>query len=77
MGGLLTTIAYVPQVWCLFKLKSAREISLTFTTLFLLGIGFWLAYGIVNGLLSIILWNSVTIVLGGLMFYAKIKYGRQ
>jgi MtN3 and saliva related transmembrane protein len=75
MGGLLTTGGFVPQVWRLFKLKSAREISLTFTSLFIIGIAFWLSYGIISGLPSVIIWNSITLVLGGCMLYAKLKYG--
>ncbi len=77
IGGVLTTGSLVPQIWRLFKLKSAREISLTFTTFYIFGIGFWLSYGIVQGLASIILWNSIGLIFGFIMLYAKIKYGRQ
>jgi len=76
MGGLITTGGFVPQVWRLFKLKSAREISLTFTLLFIVGITFWLLYGISLGLFSVIIWNSITLVLGCAMLFAKLKYGR-
>ena len=34
MGGALTTVGFMLQVWRLFRLKSAREISLPFTGLF-------------------------------------------
>jgi MtN3 and saliva related transmembrane protein len=74
-GGILTTGGFVPQVWRLFKLRSAREISLTFTTTFVVGIAFWLAYGIISGLPSVIIFNSITLALGGLMMYAKLRYG--
>jgi MtN3 and saliva related transmembrane protein len=76
IGGLLTTGGFVPQVWRLFKLKSAREISLIFTSFFVIGIAFWLSYGILSGLPSVILWNAMTLVLGSCMLYAKLKYGR-
>jgi len=76
MGGILTTGGFVPQVWRLFKLNSAHEISLTFTSLFVLGIAFWLSYGISLGLLPVIVWNSITLALGCGMLYAKLKYGR-
>ena len=75
LGGLLTTSAFVPQVWRLYRLKSAREISLSFTVMFVLGVVFWLAYGISFGLLSIVLWNTITFFLGCSMLYAKIKFG--
>ena len=76
IGGLLTTGGLVPQVWRLFKLKSAHEISLTFVSLFVVGVLFWLSYGILLKLPSIILWNSITLVLGFSMLYAKLKYDR-
>ena len=76
IAGALMTVGFVPQVWRLFKLKSAHEISLPFTSLFIVGIGFWLSYGIVSGLPSVIIWNSITLALGIGMLYAKLKYGR-
>ncbi len=76
VGGALTTIGFVPQIWRLFKLKSAHEISLTFTLFFILGVTLWLSYGISLRLASVILWNAITLVLGCAMLYAKLKYGR-
>lgn len=76
IGGLLTTMGMVPQVWRLYKLRSAREISLTFILLFIIGIIFWMSYGILRGLFSVIIWNSISLVLGCGMLYAKLKWGR-
>ncbi len=76
IGGALTTMGFVPQVWRLFRLRSAHEISLPFTVFFLLGIAFWLSYGISLGLLSVTIWNAITFVLGFAMLYAKLRYGR-
>jgi MtN3 and saliva related transmembrane protein len=76
IGGALTTVGFIPQVWRLFRLRSAREISLPFTILFLLGIAFWLSYGISLGLPSVIIWNATTFVLGCAMLYAKLRYGK-
>lgn len=76
LGGLFVTVGIVPQVWRLFKLKSAREISLSFTLLFLAGGLCWLAYGILFGLLPVIIWNTISSSLMCIMLYAKIKYSR-
>jgi MtN3 and saliva related transmembrane protein len=76
VGGALTTLGFVPQVWRLFRLRSAHEISLPFTILFVLGIAFWLSYGISLGLLSVIIWNATTLALACAMLYAKLKYGK-
>jgi MtN3 and saliva related transmembrane protein len=76
IGGALTTIAFIPQVWHLYRIKSAREISMPFTLMFLLGGAFWLTYGAVTGKPSVIYANSISLLLTGAMLVAKIKYGR-
>ncbi len=76
IGGFLTTSSMVPQLWRLYKLKSAREISLVFSLLFVVGIAFWLSYGIVQGLVSVIVWNGISLLLGCGMLYAKFRWGR-
>jgi len=76
VAGALMTVGFAPQVWRLFRLKSAREISLTFTATFLLGTACWLSYGVLLGLLPLILWNSITLLLGFAMLFAKLKYGK-
>jgi MtN3 and saliva related transmembrane protein len=76
IAGTLTTIALVPQVWRLFKLKSAQEISLPFTLMFLFGGIFWLTYGIMLAQLPLIFANAISLVLVSLMLFAKLKWGR-
>lgn len=76
VGGALVTCSLIPQVLRVFKLRSAHEISLLFTILLLIGISFWLAYGLTFELAPVILWNAVSIVLAAGLLYAKVKYGR-
>ncbi len=76
VAGAIMTVGYLPQVLRVYQLKSAREISLPFTILFIIGLVFWLSYGIASRLMPIILWNSITLVLGVALFYAKLKYGK-
>jgi MtN3 and saliva related transmembrane protein len=76
IGGFFTTTSLIPQVWRLYRLKSAREISLTFNIFFAIGVSFWLLYGIVLGLPAVIIWNAITIVLVASMLFAKFKYNR-
>ena len=76
VAGALVTCSLVPQLIRVFKLKSAREISLLFTTVLLLGITTWLAYGISLGLVPVILWNAIGAALVAVLLYAKLKYGR-
>lgn len=76
VGGMLVTCSIIPQLVRVFKLKSAREISILFTAFLVLGMCFWLAYGIYLSLTQVILWNSVGVVLVSVLMYAKLKYGR-
>ncbi|HEY88007.1 MAG TPA: hypothetical protein G4O06_08315 [Dehalococcoidia bacterium] len=66
----------IPQLTRVFKMKSAHEISILFTTLLLLGMLCWLVYGIYLELLPVILWNAIGAVLVTLLMYLKLKYGR-
>ena len=76
VAGLFTTFAVVPQIMRVYKLKSAREISLIFTSAMLGGVVIWLAYGIVLDLMPLIIWNSIGAVLNGWLLLAKFRYGR-
>ncbi len=76
VAGALVTCSLVPQLIRVFKLKSAREISVLFTTLLLLGLIVWLVYGVSLGLAPVILWNAIGAVLTIGLLYAKLKYGR-
>jgi MtN3 and saliva related transmembrane protein len=76
IAGAVATGSLIPQVLRVFKLRSAREISLLFTSLLLVGILLWLAYGIYFRLVPLMLWNSTSAVLVALLLYAKLKYGR-
>jgi MtN3 and saliva related transmembrane protein len=77
LGGFLTTVCYIPQVIRIFKLKSAKEISLLFTILLLVGVASWFVYGIVLSLVPIVLWNGIGLVIVLLLLYAKLKYNRE
>ncbi len=76
VGGALVTVSLLPQIYRVFKRRSARDISLHFTILLLVGLAFWLSYGLVLNLRPVILWNGVSIGSAIALIYAKIKYGR-
>ena len=75
IGGALATSGFVPQVVRVLKLKSAREISLSFSILLFLGTACWLTYGILQDLGAVIFWNSILLALAAVFIYAKLKYG--
>ena len=76
VAGALVTCSMIPQLIRIFQLKSAREISMLFTTLLLLGMVGWLTYGIYLNLTPVILWNAIGIALVSVLLYAKLRYGK-
>ena len=74
-AGLLVTSSLIPQIMRVFRLKSAREISIIFTLLLLVGMALWLTYGTILGLTPVILWNAIGMVLVVTLLSAKVKYG--
>ena len=72
---ILTTVAFVPQVWRVWKTRSARDISLGMYLVFTTGVGFWLAYGLVLGAWPIVVANSVTLALAGTVLALKLRHG--
>ncbi|RPJ63828.1 MAG: hypothetical protein EHM12_01300 [Dehalococcoidia bacterium] len=75
MGGLLGNVGIIPQIVRLFRYKTAVEISLPFIYLWISSLICWLTYGILLGLFSLIMWNSITLVLATFMLFAKYKWG--
>jgi MtN3 and saliva related transmembrane protein len=76
LAGFLVTCSMIPQIIRVFKLRSAREISLLFTGALLLGLIAWLVYGLYLGLLPVIVWNAIGAALAATLLYAKLRYGR-
>jgi len=76
IGGGIITGSLIPQVHRVFKLRSAHDISLSFTILLLIGLILWVNYGLSFNLAPVVLWNTISIGLVALLLYAKLKYGR-
>ena len=74
VAGFLTTIAFLPQVLRIWKLKEAKDISFATFLIFLIGIIIWLIYGILKSDLPIIIFNSITTILAGIILFFKLKY---
>ena len=75
IAGVLTTVAFVPQVWHVWKSRSTRDISLGMYLVFTTGVGFWLLYGVALGAWPIIVANSVTLALTGTVLVLKLRHG--
>ncbi len=75
IAGVLTTIAFLPQVRHTWETKSAKDISLRMFLLFCTGVLLWLIYGYMIDSLPVMLANGVTLVLSGAILLMKLKWG--
>lgn len=76
-AAVLTTSAFLPQVYKTWKTKDVSALSLPMLLIFFIGIVFWLVYGILEKSLSMILANTITIMSSFLLLYFKIKYSKR
>lgn len=74
IAAVLTTSAYVPQVYKTWKTKSAGNISLTMYVAMFSGILLWLVYGIHINSFAMIVANIVTAILTLIIIFFKLKY---
>jgi lactoylglutathione lyase len=73
IAGGLTTISFVPQVIKTWRSHSTDDLSPVMFTLFCTGVFSWLIYGVFKKDMPIILANSVTFILAGLIMYFIIR----
>lgn len=74
IAGAMTTIAFLPQLFKVWRSKSAEDISMTWLIIFSSGVLLWLIYGLLLGQLPIVLANAVTLSLTGVILGFKLKY---
>tara|TARA_Y200000002_G_C22550727_1_gene608090 strand:- start:459 stop:731 length:273 start_codon:yes stop_codon:yes gene_type:complete len=74
LAAVLTTYSFLPQVYKTWKTKDVSAFSLTTFSLFFVGIICWLIYGVHKESLSMILANTVTMILAFMILVFIIKY---
>jgi MtN3 and saliva related transmembrane protein len=74
VAAILTTSAFLPQVYKTWKTKDVSGLSLPMLLIFFAGIIAWLVYGIYINSPSMIMANTITLGSSFLLIYFKIKY---
>ena len=74
IAGILTAVAFVPQVLRVIKTKSTKDISLGMFILFCIGVVFWLVYGFLEHDWPLVVNSAVTLVLSLVILGYKIRY---
>ena len=74
-AGILTTIAFLPQVVLTWRTRRAAGVSLGMYAVFTAGTALWLVYGIGIGSVPVIAANGITLVLALCILAMKIRFG--
>ena len=73
LAAILTTTAFIPQVYKVIKTKSVEGLSLTTYLIFTSGVLFWLIYGLLKSSISMIIGNGITFLLAFSILYYILK----
>lgn len=73
IAAILTTVAFVPQAYQSYKTCDLSGVSLPMYSVFTLGVGFWLIYGLLIHNWPIIVANAITFALSAMIMVLKIR----
>jgi MtN3 and saliva related transmembrane protein len=76
VSAALTTVAFVPQVLRVWRMKDAREISLPTFAIFSAGLIGWVVYGTEVASVPIVAANFVTLLLALAIVGLKLRFDR-
>lgn len=74
LAATLTTASFVPQALQTFRTKDVSGISLGMYSVFTVGIGLWLVYGLVLQAWPIVIANTITLALAASILAMKLRY---
>ncbi|RLN75601.1 hypothetical protein BBJ28_00022386 [Nothophytophthora sp. Chile5] len=77
LGSFVIASALVPQIYKMYKTQSARDLSATFQTLYILGVAMMLVYGFGEALWPIYIPASAEILAGVVVLGMKCFYDRR
>ncbi|MGL4604500.1 MAG: SemiSWEET transporter [Iodobacter sp.] len=77
LAGACTTAAFVPQVWQVWRTRSARDLSLGMYLVLVLGVMLWLVYGLLCNDMPLVIANIITLILAGSVLVMKVYFERK
>ncbi len=77
IGAFLTTISFLPQAIKTVTTRNTDGLSLFMYSLFVMGVWFWILYGILIKNPIIIISNCIVLLLAGTILMIKIKNNQQ
>ena len=76
IAAILTTIAFLPQLYKTWVTKSAKDVSLITLILFIIGLICWIIYGIKINSTPILVANIVTFIFNFSILILKLIYSK-
>jgi MtN3 and saliva related transmembrane protein len=76
IAATLTTLAFVPQVWLIWKTRQTEGISFGMYAIFTAGVMLWLIYGLKISSWPIVLANAITLSLSLSILLMKFLFSR-
>lgn len=73
-GAFLSSVTFIPQVYRVWKTRSANDLSMTMMLIVFTSTIIWLVYGVALNLWPVILANSIICFLSLLLIYFKITF---
>tara|TARA_X000000368_G_scaffold352015_1_gene292728 strand:+ start:79 stop:396 length:318 start_codon:yes stop_codon:yes gene_type:complete len=77
LAALLTTIAFLPQLYKTWQTKSADDVSLFMLILFITGLLCWIIYGLKINSMPILIANIITFTFNLSILVLKISYRKK
>jgi len=77
LAALLTTIAFLPQLYKTWQTKSADDVSLVMLILFITGLVCWIFYGLKINSMPILVANIITFIFNFSILVLKISYRKK
>ncbi|MDB5811530.1 MAG: hypothetical protein JWN94_3652 [Betaproteobacteria bacterium] len=75
VAAILTTLSFVPQIVKVWRTRKTHDISVGMYSLFTLGVGLWLVYGVMIDSWPVIAANFVTLLFAGTILGLKMRFG--
>ena len=73
VAATLTTVAFIPQAWLMWKSGRTEGVSLGMYSIFTIGVALWLLYGVMLGAWPIVVANAITFVLAAFILLMKLR----
>lgn len=77
MASIFTSVSLIPQLVKLIKEKKAENVSLGMMAILFAGLGLWIYYGLLKEDWIIILANSFSFIVNGILAFFTIKYKKK